>query len=375
MDRSSSPLSSVQSSPSGNTHLSPFPSSELSAPPSSPPIPPRSSDEENSDEGESEVEDGDDLMGEDDSMGEDDLMGGDNLEGEADSEVGDDSEVEGDLEVEEESKDGGKNINTPRPAHRNMGRVVGRNSSVAEKTQAIMRQLRKLQLSFGTLVEEAIKAPPYKSQLSRRPELTRSLHTPAQALDMFEKTAHAMYRAELRSMSGYDHFQTWKAEDVDHLQTKASDVVEEMNTRAPRLMSLFRVIARPADNRSRRDEVTDQSRWIAMMAILLYTYMPRTCTRWPTMWGLQLHANGTKRRVIESLYRTGITVGYGAVMTALANLTDIQKARIKELSLGLQQTQEDASGAAEKTSEPSSEAIIARSFSPPLASMNESPPS
>ena len=49
------------------------------------------------------------------------------------------------------------------------------------------------------------------------------------------------------------------------------------------------------------------------------------------MWGLQLHANGTKRRVIESLYHTGLTVGYNAVLTAFANLTKLQKMRIKEL--------------------------------------------
>ena len=49
------------------------------------------------------------------------------------------------------------------------------------------------------------------------------------------------------------------------------------------------------------------------------------------MWGIQLHANGTKRQVIESLYHTGITVGYGAVLTAFVELTKVQKASIKDL--------------------------------------------
>ena len=173
----------------------------------------------------------------------------------------------------------------------------------------------------------------YKTQLTRSSGVARSLYTRALVVEMFEEDAHAEYRAELRSMTRYDHFQTWKAEDVDHLQTKASNVIEEMNTRAPRLISLFRAITRPEDSRSKRDKGANDSRWIAIMAILLYTYMPRTCTRWPTMWGLQLHANGTKRRVIESLYHTGITVGYSAVLTAFADLTKVQKARIKELGV------------------------------------------
>ena len=69
--------------------------------------------------------------------------------------------------------------------------------------------------------------------------MTRSLYTRAQAVEMFEEAAHAEYRAELKSMSKYNHFRSWNAEDVDHLQTKASNVIEKMHTRALRLMSLF----------------------------------------------------------------------------------------------------------------------------------------
>lgn len=96
-------------------------------------------------------------------------------------------------------------------------------------------------------------------------------------------------------------------------------------------MSLFQVITRPADPCSNRDKATNHGRWITIIAILFYTYMPRTCTQWPTIWGLQLHANGTKRRVIQSLYHTGLTVGYSAVLTAFANLTRVQKAKIQTM--------------------------------------------
>ena len=61
-------------------------------------------------------------------------------------------------------------------------------------------------------------------------------------------------------MTTYDHFQTWKAEDINHLQSKASDLMQEMQTRAPRLMSSFRVIVRLEDTRSRREDITDHNR-------------------------------------------------------------------------------------------------------------------
>ena len=211
----------------------------------------------------------------------------------SEGEVEDEDDLKSEDKGESENKDGseseGENINTPRPAVNtprpavSNTRRVGRGSSVAPKTNAILRQLRKMSLGFGTFVQEATGKDNYRKQLNRTPELTRSLYICAQIVDNSEKAAYAEYRAELKSISRYDHFQTWKAEDVDHLQSKAEDVMEEMNTRAPQLMSLFQVITRPADPRSNRDKATDHGRWITIMAILLYTYMPRTCTRWPTM--------------------------------------------------------------------------------------------
>ena len=139
--------------------------------------------------------------------------------------------------------------------------------------------MRKMRLGFAAFVNEAIKDRRYKNQLTRstNPELTRALYNPTRsvhAVDELEKKVHAEYRTELKSMAKYDHFQAWKAKDVDHLQTKARDVIGEMRTRAPRLVSLFCVITRPADSRSKRDKDANDSRWIAIMAILLYTFKP-----------------------------------------------------------------------------------------------------
>ena len=92
-------------SPTRNTNISRpdlFLSSEISAPPSSPPIPPQYSDEEE-----------DSNENEDQSSGE----GGDKSS--------DEDESEG--------------FNTPRPVDPNRRRVVGQNSSVAEKTKAIIK--------------------------------------------------------------------------------------------------------------------------------------------------------------------------------------------------------------------------------------------
>lgn len=246
------------------------------------------------------------------------------------SENEDEGESENEDEGESKDEDEGES-HTPRSMKKNYRQSVGRESSVQNQTKKILRQLRHLRLSFGTFVEEAIKTSRYKFQSTRKFELIRSLYSQTQFVEMTEEANHAEYRVELRSMTKSKHFQCWKAGDVDHLEIKADNVIKEMKTRAPRLMSLFRVIAKPEDRRSNREESTDFSRWISIMAILLYTYMSRTCTRWPTMWRLQLHANGTKRRVMECLYHTRIIVGYKAVLNIFQQLSKYQKTRLREL--------------------------------------------
>ena len=137
MSRPLSSLTSVQLSPYRNTHLfHVFPSSDILAPPSSPPIPPSYLDGEDSDEDKSSNESEGKVEDEDDSESED--------EGESENEDG--------LEGE------GENINTPQPAVNTPQpavlntRRVGRGSSVAQKTNAILRQLRRMGLGFGTFV-------------------------------------------------------------------------------------------------------------------------------------------------------------------------------------------------------------------------------
>lgn len=272
------------------------------------------------------------------SKDEEDLNEGENLtesegegsredEGEYSQEAGGECSEENEAESEKEDE----NSNTPRPVGRMSRQLVNRKSSVARKTKEITYHLRRLKLSFGDFVEEAVQKAKYQNQLTRKPELIYSLYTQAQLVGTSEEANHAKYRAELRSMAKSKHFKVWKAEYINHLKTKASDVIKEMETRAPRLMSMFQVITRPEDRRSNREKTADNSRWVAIMAILLYTYMPRTCTRWPTMWGLQLHTNGAKRRVVEALYHTGITVGYKAVLETFQKLSKLQKARLREL--------------------------------------------
>ena len=173
-NRSLSLFSSMLSSSTCNTNISrpnPLPSSEILAPLSSPPIPLQYSDEEE-----------DSNENEDQSSGE---GGG-----------------------KSSDEDEGEGFNTPRPVDPNRRQVVGQNSSAAEKTKAIMKQLKRLQLSFGTFVEEAVKLCRYKSQLTCTPNLTRSLYTRAQVVEMFEEAAYAEYRAELKSMSKYNHFRS-----------------------------------------------------------------------------------------------------------------------------------------------------------------------
>lgn len=225
------------------------------------------------------------------------------------------------------SRDDGDDDDTPRVARQK----ATRNSSDQEKTNEILEHMRRLKLSFGAFVEEAVKKDAqYKSQLSHRPELLRSVYSDKVALNVFDN-GHRLYRTELQSMGRCNYFRTWKAGDVEPFKTSSETVIREMENRAPSLMSLFRAIARAEDDRSRRVDI--HNRWISIMAILCYTYMPRTCTLWPTLWGIQLHANGCPRRVIDSLYHTGITVGYKAVMTAFTSLSKIQDVRLRELGL------------------------------------------
>lgn len=112
---------------------------------------------------------------------------------------------------------------------------------------------------FKMFVKESIKLYFYKTQLTCSSKLTCSLYTCTQAVETFEKNAHAEYCVELKSMTRYNHFRIWKTEDVDHLQTKVSNVIEKMNICVPQLMSLFCAITQLENLRSKCDKNADDS--------------------------------------------------------------------------------------------------------------------
>ncbi len=105
--------------------------------------------------------------------------------------------------------------------------------------------------------------------------------------------------------------------------------MKEIEIRASHLLSYLRFIITARDQRYECRDM--ESRWILFISTLCFTYKPHTCVRWPTMWGIQLHANGIKRRVIESLFHTGLKIGYKTALDFFKKIALYQKKSLKTL--------------------------------------------
>ncbi len=74
------------------------------------------------------------------------------------------------------------------------------------------------------------------------------------------------------------------------------------------------------------------TRWIIIFFILCYIHKFIKCNFWIVNWDLQLHANETKRRVIQTLKHVELFVKYQRVLKQFKFLRTNQKKNMKNLN-------------------------------------------
>lgn len=110
-------------------------------------------------------------------------------------------------------------------------------------------------------------------------------------------------------------------------------VVDLLERKAPRFLGLLRfLMANERAGENERGSFDNSYRCFAIFNIIMYTFRPRRCTKWATMWGVQLHSAGTKTTLISILYRLGINVGYHQVLKAFSKIGMRQKTLIRDLA-------------------------------------------
>ncbi len=139
------------------------------------------------------------------------------------------------------------------------------------------------------------------------------------------------YKKKLRLISKNKYFKKWKVENINLLETNSTTIIKKIENRAFHLLTLFRFITATIDQRFDRRDM--KNKWIIMIFILCFIYKFRTCVRWSTMWKIQLHVNEIKRRVIECLYHTDLTIKYKSVLNFFRKLTQFQRTSLKMLNV------------------------------------------
>jgi hypothetical protein len=197
-------------------------------------------------------------------------------------------------------------------------------SSVVEKIWIVLKYMKNIRLTIFDLIQEIVETSwVQKNQLIRKSDLIRSFLTNSRDILNSVNWDQKEYKKKLRSISKNKYFKKWKVENINLLETNSTTVIKKIENRAFHLLALFRFITATIDQRFDRRNM--KNKWIIMIFILCFIYKSRTCVRWSTMWRIQLHVNEIKRRVIECLYHTDLTIKYKNVLSFFSRISTISE--------------------------------------------------
>jgi hypothetical protein len=209
---------------------------------------------------------------------------------------------------------------------------ITRESSIVEKTQIVLKYMRNLRLTFFDFVLKIVKTNSmHKQSLVRKLELLRSLVLNLNDVLNLVNWKREEYRRELCSLIESRYFKNWKIDDTNLLETNSTMIIKKIKNRASRSLTLLRYIIATMNQRFDRENM--KAKWIIIIFILCFIFKSRTCVRWSTMWDIQLHANEIKRRIIQCLFQSDLTIEYKEILNSFRELARFQMTSLKTLNV------------------------------------------
>lgn len=205
------------------------------------------------------------------------------------------------------------------------------------KTDIILQHLRTLRISLPAFFKLAMGKTQYKAQMVRAFEedtelVTSVMPKPRQHLD-YADWGIQEYRQELLALAESKYFGQWTVAEIKNQamnQTAATDVMQQLQRHAPHLLRLFSFITQPVLHTKSclRTPEKSSTRWVSIFAILCYTLAPRKSNMWAVMWGIQLHAQGTKKHIIQSMNHAGFVISYNQILKVMKSISDFHKSEL-----------------------------------------------
>lgn len=209
-----------------------------------------------------------------------------------------------------------------------------------EKTDVIFQCLQNLRLSLPAFFKLAMSKSQYKAQMVQAfaedtKLVTSVMPRSKQHLNHVEWGVQK-YQQELLALTESKYFGRWMVAEIKNQamnQTATTDVMQQLQRHAPHLLHLFSFITQPVRHtKSRHKSLEDRStRWVSIFAILCYTFAPRKSNMWAVMCGIQLHAQETKKHIIQSMNHIGFVIGYNQILKVMKSISDVQKSELQDI--------------------------------------------
>jgi hypothetical protein len=183
----------------------------------------------------------------------------------------------------------------------------------------VLTLMKHMKLSFEDFVIKTIENSSRRKQLlMNKKKWTCSFVKNNTKSREYLEHCRSKYQKELRIVNKLNCFETW---DVKNIKKKSSlsttmKFIKEIISQLLWFLRFITISLRDeneSNNTHANDSIHEQrkaTRWIIIFFILCYIHKFIKCNLWIVNWDFQLHANETKRRVIQTLNHVELFVKY-----------------------------------------------------------------
>jgi hypothetical protein len=205
----------------------------------------------------------------------------------------------------------------------------------------VLTLMKHMKLSFEDFVIKTIENSSRKRQLlMNKKKWTCSFVKNNTKSREYLEHCRLKYQKELRVVNKLNCFETWNVKNIKK-KSSFSTTMTFIKKVISQLLRFFRFIIislrdeNESNNTHANDSIHEQrkaTRWIIIFFILCYIHKLIKCNLWIVNWNLQLHANETKRRVIQTLNHVELFVKYQRVLKQFKSLRTNQEKDMKNLN-------------------------------------------
>jgi hypothetical protein len=193
----------------------------------------------------------------------------------------------------------------------------------------VLTLMKHMKFSFEDFVIKTIENSSRRKQLlMNKKKWTCSFVKNNTKSREYFKHCRSKYQKELRIVNKLNCFETWNVKNIKK-KSSFSTTMKFIKEIISQLLWFFRFIIislrdeNESNNTHTNDSIHEQrkaTRWIIIFFILCYIHKFIKCNLWIVNWDLELHANETKRRVIQTLNHVELFVKYQRVLKQFKSL-------------------------------------------------------